>query len=130
MRLQALEVVSSHRCLGMLNRDLMVSFICVVSEGICCFQQLNWNWVFRRHIPPFFFQVRWQSCLAFGVELFKAAHCTIPNWGAAGVQARWGPILIYLPFVKESLFLFRGNKSTVGGKNSSGNNSPILDLIS
>lgn len=48
MGLQALEVVSSHRCLGMLNCDLMVSFICIVSVEICCFQQLNRHCVFRR----------------------------------------------------------------------------------
>lgn len=48
MGLQALEAVSSHCCLGMLNCNLMVSFICIVSVEICCFQQLNRSCVFRR----------------------------------------------------------------------------------
>lgn len=48
MGLQALEAVSSHCCLGMLNCNLMVSFICIVSVEICCFQQLNRHCVSRR----------------------------------------------------------------------------------
>lgn len=50
MGLQALEAVSSHCCLGMLNCNLMVSFICIVSVEICCFQQLNRRCVFRRGV--------------------------------------------------------------------------------